>query len=245
MINTFLFDLDGTLLPLKLDLFEREYFRRLAAKLHGHFEPDSLVKNVLRSTMKMVANTGGLKTNEQVFYEDFIASTGKDISVLEPIFNEFYLNEFNELSVLARTEKNILDSVNILIERGYELVIATNPIFPLQAIKARISWAGLDESSFKFITCFEKMHYCKPNPEFYREVLKVIGKRAEECIMVGNDTEEDLAASILGIKTFLIEDYIINRDGRRPPADFIGSYKDFYSFVKDNFPALKMAGRGL
>lgn len=238
MIDTFLFDLDGTLLPLKWEIFEKEYFFALGSKLSGHFEPGSLTKYIWKSTMKMIENTGGKKTNEEVFYQDFAESTGKDVKLLSPIFNEFYQKEFNQLGRLARVEPNAVNSVNLLYERGYELVIATNPVFPLTAIKARIRWAGLDEKKFRFITCFEDMHYCKPNTEYYGEILQRLNKKPEECLMVGNDVEEDLAASKLGIKVFLILDYIINRNNLPLPSDYIGTYDDFYKFVYEMFPPL-------
>jgi HAD superfamily hydrolase (TIGR01549 family) len=188
--------------------------------------------------MKMVENTGGQKTNEQVFYEDFISATGKDIGILNPLFDEFYTREFHELKPLTKSEPYIIKVVELLKKRGYELVVATNPVFPLTAIKARIGWAGLDCSMFKFITCFEKMHYCKPNLEYFGEILEAISRRSEECMMVGNDVEEDLVASKLGIKTFLIEDNIINRNNMEVIADNRGSYKEFYDFVNENFPCI-------
>lgn len=233
MINTFLFDLDGTLLPMKWEVFEREYFKCLTLKLSDYFEPSLLVKFIWQSTMNMIKNTGGIKTNKQVFFEDFIEATGGDINILNPIFDEFYLNEFNNLKQFVWRSEYIIKAVRHLKDCGYEMVVATNPVFPITAIKNRIRWAGLDEKYFKYITCYEYMHYCKPNIDFYREVLDKINKKPEECIMVGNDVVEDLVASKIGIKTFLIEDCVINKTGKEPEADFVGRYEDFYRFVRN------------
>jgi len=238
MINTFLFDLDGTILPLDWSVFEKEYFKKLSVKLSDHFKPQELIKYVWDSTAKMIGNTGGIKTNKQVFFESFYASTGKDIEAIFPLFDDFYLNEFNELKNFCKTDINMINTINILKERGYEIVVATNPIFPMTAVEARIGWAGIDKGIFKYITCFEKMHYCKPNIEFYNEVLEVIGKKPEECIMIGNDVEEDIIASKLGIKTYLVENYMINRSGNEFYSDFRGTYKDLYEFIISNFSCL-------
>lgn len=238
MINTFLFDLDGTLLPMEAEVFEREYFKKLSAKLSDHFKPDLLVKCIWNSTVKMVKNTGGIKTNKEVFFKDFITTTHKDIDILDSVFEEFYAREFKELGALVGPEKYMVKSIDILIERGYDIVVATNPIFPMAAVKERINWAGLDDKKFKYITSYEEMHYCKPNTEFYIEVLDKIGSNPHECIMIGNDVEEDMAASKLGIKTFLIENHIINRKGVFPTPDYKGKYEDFYKFIKEKFPTI-------
>lgn len=232
MINAFLFDLDGTLLPMEMEMFEKEYFMKLAYRLSSHFEPSELVKYVWHSTNKMIRNTGGTKTNKEVFFEDFASITGKDMSILQPIFDNFYLNEFKELRSITKSHLIVIKTIELLISKGYEIVVATNPIFPMQAIRERIKWTGLDEKVFKYITCFEEMHYCKPNVEFYQEVLNVINKKPQECIMVGNDAQEDLAASQVGIKTFLVEEYLINREDSLPYCDYRGNYNDLYDFAR-------------
>lgn len=235
MINTFLFDLDGTLLPMDMDKFERKYFGALAKKLSVYFKPEMLVKYIWKSTGAMVKNTGGFETNKEVFFRDFIDSTGADIEKLNPIFDEFYLKEFKSIGALFPGEPYMVKAVGLLKERGYNVVVATNPIFPMEAIKERLRWAGFKPEDFSYITSYENMHYCKPNVEYYSEVLSITDRYPDECIMVGNDVEEDLVASKLGIKTFLIEDCMINRGGEPPKTDFHGTYKEFHDFINYNF----------
>jgi FMN phosphatase YigB (HAD superfamily) len=118
-----------------------------------------------------------------------------------------------------------------LKSKGYKLVIATNPLFPLKAILHRINWAGLDPDDFIYISSYEKNHYCKPQVKFYEEVLNGIGRKPEECMMVGNDVQEDLISGSLGVKTFLIKDYLLHRTNEPIKTDYSGSYEDFYQFV--------------
>ena len=70
----------------------------------------------------------------------------------------------------------------------------------------RIKWAGLDAEDFELITTYEDNCYCKPNVDYYRTILEQFHLRPEECLMVGNDVEEDLAIRKLGVKTFLVTD---------------------------------------
>lgn len=231
-VNTVLFDLDGTLLPLNNELFETEYFKILSKKLLHLLNPGETVKYIWEATLEMIINNEAHRTNKDVFMARFNKLTGQDMDEMDDLFMDFYRNEYRELRNLFVPSRFVIDSVSELKYRGYTLVVATNPLFPMDAIQQRIKWAGLEPQDFALITSFEEMHFCKPNPSYYREILSRIGKKPEECLMVGNDVEEDLIAGTLGIKTYLIEDNILNKKGLPWEADFSGSYKSFNEFVK-------------
>ena len=62
-----LFDLDGTLLPMDQEVFTKDYFKRLAAKLLPHgYQADQLVDGIWAGTAAMVKNDGTC-TNEGPF----------------------------------------------------------------------------------------------------------------------------------------------------------------------------------
>ena len=61
MRTTFLFDLDGTLLPLDQDSFVREYFRLLVPELVGYLPADRVVETVMESTRYMIADSCGAR----------------------------------------------------------------------------------------------------------------------------------------------------------------------------------------
>jgi FMN phosphatase YigB (HAD superfamily) len=52
------------------------------------------------------------------------------------------------------------------------------------------------------------MHFTKPHPEFYTEVVERLGLAPEECLMAGDDPENDLTAGLAGLETFLLTDFI-------------------------------------
>ena len=39
-----------------------------------------------------------------------------------------------------------------------------------------------------------------------------ISRQPDECIMIGNDMQEDIVAQKIGIKSFLVEDFLIDRE---------------------------------
>lgn len=59
LVDTFFFDLDGTLLPMDQDLFIKIYFKELANKFVSKgFDPDQLIKAIWVGTKAMIANDG-------------------------------------------------------------------------------------------------------------------------------------------------------------------------------------------
>jgi len=231
-MNTILFDLDGTLLPMNTDAFAKAYFNEIGRYFSDLIDGRELLGHILSSTKTMVANTE-FKTNEEVFMEDFRARIGDDIDLYKERFNNFYDTEFLNLKTSIFQSPTMIKAVNVIKEKGYNMVVATNPQFPLKAILHRIKWAGLEPEDFIYISSYEKNHYCKPQIKFYEEILKDIGKTPEECLMVGNDVEEDLIAGKLGIKTYLIEDCVQNSKEKEVVCDLKGTYEDFLTFAKE------------
>ncbi|NLU42805.1 MAG: HAD family hydrolase [Firmicutes bacterium] len=231
MRTTFLFDLDGTLLPLDQDSFVREYFKLLVPELIQFLPADRVVETVMESTRFMIADSSAARTNRQAFMEDFCKKVPGDPDELTELFDSFYRGKFSQLATLVSPADEIGRTVQTLKTKGYELVCATNPIFPLSAIETRLGWIGLDPSDFLLITSYEDMHFCKPDLNYYRETLQRIDRRPDECIMVGNDVEEDIVACRLGIETFLVTPYAIDRGSGLVP-DHRGTYADLLRFVE-------------
>ncbi|UZQ83886.1 hypothetical protein OEI98_001035 [Thermoanaerobacter sp. RKWS2] len=72
MIDTFLFDLDGTLLPVDTDKMLDEYFLSLTKKLSSLFDPHFLFKSLYSASMDMINNLDPNKTNEEAFFDSFL-----------------------------------------------------------------------------------------------------------------------------------------------------------------------------
>lgn len=230
-MNTILFDLDGTLLPLDMALFEKIYFEELTKSFSDILTPEEVAKNIWGSTKAMVVNLEH-KTNEDVFMNDFGKRVNYDLLKIKQRFDDFYDTTFFRVKEAVKDVQSIKESVKILKEKGYKIVIATNPLFPIKAIHHRVRWAGFDPEEFSYISSFEKNHYCKPQLKYYEEILNDISKNPEECLMVGNDVQEDLVSKQLGMKTYLITDNLLHRTEDEIVSDYIGEYKDFYEFVK-------------
>ena len=197
-ITTVLFDLDGTLLPMDNEEFTKAYFKLLAKKLVPYgYEAGQL---------------DGSQSNEDAFWEKFASICGEKVLADKPLFDEFYLKEFQEAKEICGRNPKAALTVQRAKEMGLRVALATNPIFPKVATESRIRWAGLEPEDFELYTSYENIGYCKPNPDYYREIVKRLGVEPEQCLMVGNDVSEDMVAETVGMKVFLLTDCLINKE---------------------------------
>ncbi|HHY38285.1 MAG TPA: HAD family hydrolase [Clostridia bacterium] len=228
-----LFDLDGTLLDIDMEEFFPVYFDALSRYFDHLQSKETFTRNLLEATRIMMTDRNPHTTNQQVFVECFTRLSGIDPSVFIPLFEEFYRKEYPGLGYLAKKNPSAPRVVEALRARGLDLVVATSPVFPRVAILERMNWAGLDTSMFRLITSYEVMHFSKPYPEYYEEILRIIGRSPGECLMVGNDVEDDMSAKDVGIRTFLVTRNVINRQCRPLNADFCGDLEDIPVLVSD------------
>lgn len=211
MFKFVLFDLDGTLVRLDLDFFFAKYMGALAPHFARIIPPAQFHEALLHSTRRMVANADPGRTALEAFWHSFVPATGRERLELEPIFTRFYAEEFPRLRPPEATDPDARRLVRAVVDRGYIPVIATNPLFPRIAIEERLRWADCADFPFAYITNGEEMHFCKPDRAFFSELLERLGAEPGECLMVGNDVEEDLVASELGLPTALVTDLMIDR----------------------------------
>lgn len=232
MKQAILFDLDGTLLPMDQEEFTGGYFKLLAAKMAPYgYEPKSLVDALWQGVGAMVKNDGA-KTNADRFWEVFNAKLGKDARADEPIFDSFYREEFRQAIRFTRPTALSAQLVRAAREQAQRVILATNPLFPLCGQETRLGFVGLTAAEFDWVTDYETSHFCKPNPEYYREILDRFGLSAADCLMVGNDMEEDMMpAQALGMKVFLVTDCLINPK-QRPLAMPHGTLADALEFLQ-------------
>jgi len=232
-ITTVLFDLDGTLLPMDQDIFIKKYFGLLAQKLAPYgYDPEKLIQAVWAGTKAMVMNDGKVP-NKEAFWHACDATLGCEASKDAEIHMDFYRNEFNQVQEVCGFEPTAAQIVHSLKERGYRVVLATNPLFPAIATQNRIRWAGLQPEDFEYITTYETSHYCKPNPDYYREILEQLQLQPDECLMVGNDVGEDMVTQQLGMKVFLLTDCLINKAGADISQYPHGGFPELASFINN------------
>lgn len=218
-MNTILFDLDGTLLPMDMKEFTDTYTMLLENRLKSAgYENAAEVIDAVGTATKAVTQNDGLIINEECFWKSFEKTlAGEDGRLdrkyrrkLEKEIMRFYKEDFSFLRFVTHPTDAVTESIEILRQKGYQLVLASNPVFPEAAMLAQLSWIGLNQQDFILITTYENSCYAKPELNYYRHLLKMLDKDPEDCMMVGNDVHEDMCARKLGIDVFLIDEYMLN-----------------------------------
>ncbi|WP_294561542.1 HAD family hydrolase [uncultured Traorella sp.] len=236
-MNTNLFDLDGTLLPMDVEEFTKKYFGLIMQTMNENNRDGKMILDaILKGTMAMVRNDGS-HTNEEVFWETFVEATQIPQDEIEPEFYDFYENVFDKINSGVQSQ-NMIKAAKLLKEKGYRLYLTTNPLFPRVATLKRVRWAGLDPDDFEWITTYENSSFSKPSVNYYQEVIQGQHLDVNQCMMVGNDVKEDGVIETLGIPLYLVEDYMLNHDNLEIKCRWKGSSQDFLSFA-EGLPEVK------
>ena len=216
MINTIMFDLDGTLLRISQSSFIGAYFAELSKVfVRMEMEPESSIKAVWAGTKAMFSNDGS-ELNVKRFWDNFAETlnlTAEKRAAVEAACDSFYINEFDKIKEFVEPTDIPKRIVPALADKGYTIVLATNPLFPACAVETRLKWIGLSMSDFQLVTHYSNSTFCKPNLGYYKEVFSKIGKEPHECLMVGNNPVEDMCVSELGAEVYLVPDFLENEAG--------------------------------
>jgi len=207
MISAILFDLDGTLLDNDVERFLPTYLKALGKFMAVRIDPARLQDALMAGTKAMLDNTDPEVTLQQAFESVFFPRIGMERESLVPEFDRFYAERFPALKDLTRPMDMAFQAVELSFGLRWKVAVATNPLFPLAAIKQRLMWAGFDPevASFDLVPSYESMHFAKPHPEFVAEVLGRIAAQPREAVFVGNDPAQDLEpARTLGLATFRV-----------------------------------------
>lgn len=233
MLKTILFDLDGTLLPMDVEEFTQKYFGFMqTTMMKNGYDAKQMMQGVIAGTKAMYKNQGK-ETNEVLFWEAFVQESGQTRETMEPVFTHFYENVFPLIGKDGEQNQPMIDAVKQLKEKGYTLILSTNPLFPRMAVEERLRWAGLSEEYFSYITSYENSCACKPNLMYYKEILQHTNTNVEECMMVGNDTLEDGVVEQLGIPLYIVEDYMIHREEGEIQSKWHSNAEAFLAFVNE------------
>ncbi len=211
MYKNFLFDLDGTLLPMDMKYFIELY---------------------VAAFCKCLAPVTKIESKPLM---DSIWRCKRDMRVFSDNFDSFYRGEFSVCRAATKVQPLAKVVVDYIKKRGGRIIVATNPIFPKSSTYTRIEWAGLNVNDFSYITTYDNSSACKPNLNYFEEVCSVCGIHPEESLMIGNDVDEDMISSRLGFDTFLVTDCLINRSDKSLSLFRHGDFEDLFDFIQDSY----------
>jgi FMN phosphatase YigB (HAD superfamily) len=250
-ITTLLFDLDDTLLGNDFNKFIKPYIQSLSAHAATLAHPQTFASQMMAGVQAMIGNTDPRITLKEAFGNIFYPGIGLSEATMLPNLNAYYEQVHPALKSETQVIAAAREAVAWAFKAGYQVVIATNALFPRAAILQRLDWAGVSASEFPYalITTFEDMHFAKPSPEYYAEILARLEVRPEEAMMIGNDWEQDIEpAQTLGIRTWWATATGSPRPNANPTG--IGTLEDFLSMAHtpghlESLPEMPATPRGL
>ncbi|MHA1945708.1 MAG: HAD family hydrolase [Candidatus Hodarchaeales archaeon] len=206
-ISTLLFDLDNTLIMFD----ERAFIPIYGRHVHAYFNEEipsyeKFMKLFLQSTHMMLQKGPEGFTNNEKFAANFAPKVNLSNEEILKRFFHFYENGFDALKDIISPAPKAQELIRFA-SKHFNIVAATNPLFPAIATEKRLLWGGIGSVDIPWleVTSADNYSTAKPYLEYYKELLTNINKTPSECLMIGNDKVNDMVAGQLGIKTFLIE----------------------------------------
>lgn len=208
MIRAVFFDLDDTLLGNPTDSFIRGYLGSLTAYFMARCGVDP--SPTIRTAIPLIASgkRDAYTSNLDLFLAQLQPVFDRPVDEVRDLFEAFYAEEYPKLQPITRPGARSAEIIDRTRGAGYKVVIATNPLYPESALRQRLMWAGLtpDFAAYDLVTTAEMMHFAKPNPAYYGEILGRLGLEPDEVVMVGDHPLNDhAAASAIGIHTITMD----------------------------------------
>lgn len=205
MTLTLLLDLDGTLLDNDQNAFFAAFAQTWLAALSRHAEPGALSAGFQAGVRAMLLNRDPALTLSDAFYRAFLARVP---GVAEPALRSdvevYYREVYPSLEGNTRPRPSAVRLVDWAFSQGYQVAIATNPLFTHFAVQERLRWAGLpaEEYPFVLLSANESFHFAK-SPAFYAELMGRLGWPDGPVLMAGDDLQLDVVpARALGLPVF-------------------------------------------
>jgi dihydroflavonol-4-reductase len=203
-----LLDLDGTLLRAPRLLFLLANVVLMFKRMRPIFGWRQVVPSVHNALSKMFNNSAdtGL-TNSAVLISELIKTSKKSPDETRATVWKYYHEDFPRLEFLCRPVSGAKEFIESARLSGRQIFLVTNPIWPEECVHLRLKWAGLTPTMFDGITHSQNWHTCKPQLEYYQQVLTTWNLRPSDCVMIGDSPSKDGPAAKLGIHVKIIGRY--------------------------------------
>lgn len=203
MIRAVLFDLDRMLLDVDIgSSFMDKYTRSLAEKIVPH--------DVERGLAVLASATYGLLAPEvhaQANASWLLQRLSDDLNLPPPAIQRALQRTVAEINSGMKSRPEAVTAAHLLMrqlhERGLKLAVATTPIYPRSLITERLRSVGV-QPWVDHVACLEANRSAKPHRSYFVEMASALGAVPEECLIVGEDTDQDLPALGLGMAVHFV-----------------------------------------
>lgn len=203
-IKAVFIDLDGT-----LGYYEHGDLAEVVGKMYANWLSKEFgvdyqqTLSVLLNAVKIVKTKPSLdKSVAQQILENLSWELRIPIEDLDNATDIFYKQKFVQIRENYKARKGAKEVIEYLFEKGYKVVIATDPIIKRFGVLKRLEWIGLLEYPYCFVTSAEVCRAAKPHQIYYLDLLEVCKVKPHEAVMIGDKLENDIIpAKRLGLYT--------------------------------------------
>ena len=234
MIKAVLLDLDDTLIATRIDTFFPLYLRELGEYSSRFAPPEEFIERLMGAFYKTIRAYEPSDPLYPRLMRHLTSAFGIDEAALDLHFDAFYGERYGALRGNIQPRAGSLRLLDLLFERGIQVVVATNPGLPYAAISQRMAWGGIPPERYNFalITSLEEMHFGKPYAEYYAEIAARLDVEPGEALMVGDDWGNDIVgAAEAGLHTYWVTPGNAQPPLGDVPLDGCGTYEQFIDAV--------------
>jgi len=247
MLQAVLLDLDDTLIKTDTQAFFQRYLAMLGMYCTDYAPPEQFIGALMTDFSHLIQEKGSTESLYTRLLRAQAARYGQAVDRLETAFDAFYRDEYPKLRSRIRPQPGSAQLLQLLADRGYTLVLATNPGLPFTAIRQRMTWGQVppEEHPFALITSLETMSFGKPRPEYYAEIMARLDLDPGSAIMIGDSWDDDIIpASAAGLHTYYVTGEDADVPDERLKIDGAGSWVEFLAWVnKGTLETLEPAGQ--
>lgn len=188
MINTILFDMDGTIynetdVKVKAELYIADYInKKTGVELEKVYSTFREVKKKITNELKGLPQANDRKIWFKVLLEELNVSLMTNVEMAELYWKVLY-----DSIVIFEDFKFVLPD----LQKKYKLYILTDEMIDIA--RAKLRKLHIDNAFIDIISS-EQVGHTKPAEELYQYATKIVGKPANQILIIG----DNLAADIRG-----------------------------------------------
>lgn len=133
-IKAISFDLNGTLLDIDFDKCVSQYLELLAQSVAYIIPPEIFISKTLMAS-KAIEENNGKYINDEIYPKICFPLEGYSRKEIQPYLDRSYETDFSKLREYTKRKPEARDIVQIVFDRGYDVIIATTPLLPSIAIE--------------------------------------------------------------------------------------------------------------
>jgi len=206
MIRAVLIDLDNTLIRSPEADFAAAFGDLADAALAPRLKLQSVQAALRQVVQRLAEERLRIENNLQLIYQTLASAVGQPPETVQTALNAFYIEDYPQLCPLIAPVAHSQALIDTLINQQIAVVIAADSICPPLGIKQRLIWGRIDASHAALITDASTMHFAKPDPAYYAEIVARIGVEPDEALMIGDHPINDIqAAEAVGLHTLRVD----------------------------------------